>query len=803
MVPNSYVKIDSGHVGDIAGYSGWSRTDYVDISAYEHLTANISAQYTVFYDETKENRQAVNVTANTQFSVPDFAKYIIISAKTSPMSTLTLSGYSSGGEVTQIKDKLDNFEIEVDDTLSITGEPADAKKVGDVVGIKELNLDNYTAITGAIDADGNFVGNSLSREYPAAGISKLIVTGPVSRSAYICFLTESAETLVAGDTPPYVEGMSKPYKITANSIVTLEVPNDAVYIEMAQKFNSNSGYMPSAVSLILNSGLAHQVDVLETDNSTIRNDLKFNKSINENIIDVLSNGASLIKKDLFVRGSIGAGGTGDAIGTTGKNYIASSTRIVTKPVVSLQNAESITLTPTEGYKYYLFVFDNELTNTVIASGWTELPGTYPINVDNAMCAIMIAKKGVNPGDDDQSISVDDYDKVEITGVKDIHNRFDLIESALEKVGDPLPIEKTEYVDSFMARFNTTGDISSYLFFTDPHIYSKNVTDDSIIALFTTLRKAYYSTQTNFILCGGDWLQGGDNDIIPGGPTPEQACAQLGFIDGAMRKMFRNYRPIFGNHDSNYKNTRLNGKTITNIMFSEEGSRYYSFTDRNTRYYVFDTELDTGYTQITNYRQEQLNWFAGELITNKEEHIVLCFHICITRSSTSSPWYEHVLLTEAISCAKAYNNKETFTSSWASNSYDFSGTTGKIHYIIGGHTHRDFILNKYGFPVIISTRSLIDFNAPTFDLILNDYATNTVYCERVGSGANRIIHCDLVTVDGSETLSTEYAGTVTWETSDEAIVTVADGVVTAVSTGNALITAIDENGKQEAWIVAVA
>ena len=44
---------------------------------------------------------------------------------------------------------------------------------------------------------------------------------------------------------------------------------------------------------------------------------------------------------------------------------------------------------------------------------------------------------------------------------------------------------------------------------------------------------------------------------------------------------------------------------------------------------------------------------------------------------------------------------------------------------------------------------------------------------------------------------------TWETSDEAIVTVADGVVTAVSTGNALITAIDENGKQEAWIVAVA
>ena len=110
-------------------------------------------------------------------------------------------------------------------------------------------------------------------------------------------------------------------------------------------------------------------------------------------------------------------------------------------------------------------------------------------------------------------------------------------------------------DEFSDCLQSTGNVSSYLFFTDPHIYRADVTEGVQASLFGKLREAYNSTPTDFIMCGGDWLQGGDLDVVPGGPTKAQACAQLGFVDGIMNKLFNVYKPIFGNHDRNFYTLR--------------------------------------------------------------------------------------------------------------------------------------------------------------------------------------------------------------------------------------------------------
>ena len=60
------------------------------------------------------------------------------------------------------------------------------------------------------------------------------------------------------------------------------------------------------------------------------------------------------------------------------------------------------------------------------------------------------------------------------------------------------------------------------------------------------------TPTDFVLCGGDWLQNSD--------TQDEACYKLGVIDASMRKKFGNkYYPIIGNHDTNYQGVDDNGK----------------------------------------------------------------------------------------------------------------------------------------------------------------------------------------------------------------------------------------------------
>ena len=71
--------------------------------------------------------------------------------------------------------------------------------------------------------------------------------------------------------------------------------------------------------------------------------------------------------------------------------------------------------------------------------------------------------------------------------------------------------------------------------------------------------------------------------------------------------------------------------------------------------------------------------------------------------------------------------------------------------------------------------------------------------RFGAGTDRYFH---VTPVVPTTLSTRLSGTVTWHSSDDAVATVTDGVVTGVSTGRCAVFAKDADGNIEVWIVTV-
>ena len=160
--------------------------------------------------------------------------------------------------------------------------------------------------------------------------------------------------------------------------------------------------------------------------------------------------------------------------------------------------------------------------------------------------------------------------------------------------------------------------------------------------------------------------------------------------------------------------------------------------------------------------------------------------------------------DILSTAEAYNQRNAaYTLPWVSETKDFSGCSGTVHYCIAGHTHHDLFGEYAGIPVIITQNALNNHTQPTFDLIAFDHDTEILYANRIGHGANRILHCDHVAVSTTETLTATITGTLTWVSLDETVATVSDGTVTAVASGYALIAATNESGEMEGWVVAVS
>lgn len=282
---------------------------------------------------------------------------------------------------------------------------------------------------------------------------------------------------------------------------------------------------------------------------------------------------------------------------------------------------------------------------------------------------------------------------------------------------------------------------AFLWFTDPHVFTAAGGGiPKMEEYIAQLQKYYNSTPVTFALCGGDWLGNGD--------TPEMACYKMGYIDGICRSMFGKCYMLVGNHDTNYQGkkdadsatwtTRLPRASIRNLWYREAGRAYYDFEGVNTHFYCFDTGVENQtLAQEDNYGYEQAAWFAESLGKESNAHIVIAAHIYYYNDDTVQPLTELL-----IQIAAAYNSRGSVEVN--GQSYSFAGATGRVEFMMAGHSHKDYTLVDSGIPVVatLDCGNKQSYTADcSFDLVFVDYDNRKIKCIRAGVGEDRTINLD--------------------------------------------------------------
>ena len=309
--------------------------------------------------------------------------------------------------------------------------------------------------------------------------------------------------------------------------------------------------------------------------------------------------------------------------------------------------------------------------------------------------------------------------------------FDSCEELIESEEKSIWAETQAKVNYFL--FKSNGN-ESFIYFTDPHLLGANSVFSDAVKInlsnsFTSMNELYSSIPFSFCLCGGDWLNNGD--------TQEMAKSKLLYVNDLMKSSFRYYK-MMGNHDTNYQgiiSTEDSSRGdlpkcfIDEEYFSETGSAYYSFHTSQTVFYVLDSGLDWS-IDLDDYRFEQLSWLASSLEKESYKHIVLCIHMFYNLDIMTPMSAELVRLCNAFNdrCCVRLNEQE----------YDFRESTGRIHFVLTGHNHNDYVnYVGHGIPVICTCdfRKDSTFN---FDLCVLDYESGFFHMIRVGGGEDRSI-----------------------------------------------------------------
>ena len=312
------------------------------------------------------------------------------------------------------------------------------------------------------------------------------------------------------------------------------------------------------------------------------------------------------------------------------------------------------------------------------------------------------------------------------------------------------------VMEYSALFNNTDKVEPFLFFTDPHL-TQSPGDDwrsEFNTYMSSLANTYNEAPVERVFCGGDWLGEREYD--------SEACYRLGLIDSTMRKFFKKYHLIVGNHDTNYQGcddgleqikdnrytTKLTNDTIKNLWARNTGKLYYKVKSYQTDFYVLDTNApknDTEGIWDTNYLNEQYKWFANELKNNKRGNLAVMVHIFLDFKYKNDDGSYDTSRPSVQGCSQpiedivsAFNTRSSVEVD--GETFDFSTvTTGVIRFIMCGHKHVDCVTTKFASntPVIATTHTR-DGNIPTYDLCLADYTNNILKLVRVGTGLNREI-----------------------------------------------------------------
>ena len=406
---------------------------------------------------------------------------------------------------------------------------------------------------------------------------------------------------------------------------------------------------------------------------------------------------------------------------------------------------NITRPNTAGY-HYRFIYAltssyDDIGSTVISTSWHGRifyregveENTFDISNYPSAVGFGISITEVDANGNSNPLRITDFSgyKIELVFFDDSQTGLEtqMRDYAFNSVFDKTNIEQK--CRDYSALLNNSGAAETLVFMTDPHLLglSNNFDANTFKQYIGLLQKYYNMLPIDWMVCGGDWLNNNDYQAV--------ACWKLGYMDATMRKLFKHYFPVLGNHDTNYQGVvsaddssrgDLTHQTLVNLMFRENGNTYYKFKGNNTQFYVFDTGIDWE-TEMNAFKWAQIDWFAQNLISDDPEHTVIIQHIYYNSGTTVNP-----MATNIQAVAGAYNSRSSVTLNGIT--YDFSGRTGKIACVIAGHSHFDAIVTEgVSVPVWLTT-NMMDGSIPTFDLCIIDYTAGKMKSVRIGTGENR-------------------------------------------------------------------
>lgn len=666
---------------------------------------------------------------------------------------------------------------------------------GDEAGWRQLDLSSLSVITGGIGEGKFYEESGTSVLLPVTPGETYRIVGSSNDGSAFTFLARNI--LVQNTAPNFAIGYSDRVLINTGEEAVVTVPTDAVSMWIRKTWRSGGGCLPEVyIDSSGGSCLVVRVDKLVANNN-------FGIEVDKNII--WSPG--------YVKGSTGV-------------VTASTTASFSQPVL-LKAGEKLSYKTTDVFgKAVVKVADD----TAVAVGDT-LSGDVLINYQSANTTVeytatedtYIVISIMNPTTSDKPV-------IKVYAPKE-GNFTDMVKNTFNS---SFNAEDTEAArNEFCGMLKGTDKVETFLFFSDPHLtdYSRYEEMTELVRdkYISSLQKHYNSLPLDFCICGGDWLNSEHTDA--------GAVAWLGYSDAYMRKLFRNYYPVFGNHDNNPYKIGINQQswpyaldydTVRNAAFRENKSTYYSFDGLNTKFYVINSGVsfikgmtDNTYSYLLMDRWAQVDWFGQKLLADDPENAIVISHI-YSNANKESEWNSsatgywavgpHALSRNIRDLAIAYNKRQSITKNGIT--YDFSGCTGRVVLYLCGHTHFDFVDAFDELPVVCITNlegghfvgeSVMYDLIPTFDCSLVDYDNDKYKTLRVGAGVSRIVNFTPIPVSVGNTyaLTSELSGTLTWATQNSAKATVNSGVVTAVASGCAGIIATDENGKQEYWIIKVS
>lgn len=380
--------------------------------------------------------------------------------------------------------------------------------------------------------------------------------------------------------------------------------------------------------------------------------------------------------------------------------------------------------------------------------------------------------------------------------------------------------------------NLGQNADSFIFFTDYHIYNN---EPNIITNYghspALIKYLMEHTNTNKVVFGGDVLTSPDNDT-----DRYRLMDEFLTLFNFAPKMFASvgnheWRQSPGN-DGRVKDFGSLAKRLEGIVTFGRDSEgkitqpYYCFDNPalKIRYFVLYTPgpVPASSYAVYNY-PEQLDFLSTKISELDASWKVMIF--------------QHIVYQNGVAGASIYDTEgfptkvgstsvgETIVSTIKANNLDDSKP--KIVCIFSGHIHNDF--NEF---IDGDCVSICDNCDASYTYINDEYlaapngvriwgtpseqsltvyhidlSNKTVFGERIGYGSNKIVNLTemAVGIGSTITLSPSIIPD-SWVSQDESIATVANGVVTGVSTGRVTIKARETgtpNGKWEYFNIIVS